>query len=534
MSEKYNKQKKIVFILFVISVFYFVLFIVPNTVGSEDIKMVAIFEPDEAVPFPALLDMIKPANNVKEALINFAFYDYYFYGYPVFGVSGLLLLPIKWMGQLSNMTLVMGVLRQVVSVLPMLISIWLLVYMRTKFTSYYAIFLFVLLITLPAVVQNNFWWHPDSLAILFAVLVLFFMERDQFSFGKNFHIAAIFCGFSAGTKGIGFYFFLTIFLYLLVGLFGKKIKLNKIIIAAIAFIVFMGIGYLIANPILIYESVRTRYFSVMQEQSKLIFYGYEIFYEKGLATALPEIRHYYGFLSFVLIGIGANIYGIFVGKKRLLDGLIFFWFVPLTVMVFFISHFKYQYWLPAMLPVLSSLVEIFPEKGDLHQIKVGLSQGKFRPAWIKIILSILIVMQLIQFILADITKVQKRIVRAENHPAITFYEKTQAMITPYVEDSLYVYHDVRMYVPQREDWYAEAEFNMLNYDYIHQKGFDVLYLMQQRLYDYLNPNALALDINELDLAREFYRDANNGTIEGYELLYRNDYGLVFIKKALIK
>ncbi|MBW6474020.1 MAG: hypothetical protein K0B14_12910, partial [Anaerolineaceae bacterium] len=101
-QESYTKKinKNILIISLLISVLYFVLFIFPNMTGSENLAMVAIFEPDESVPYPYILDMIKPSETIKEALINSAFYDYYFYGFSVFGVSALALLPIKWLGLL--------------------------------------------------------------------------------------------------------------------------------------------------------------------------------------------------------------------------------------------------------------------------------------------------------------------------------------------------------------------------------------------------------------------------------------------------
>lgn len=529
----FSNKKKIITILILISSFYFGAFSFPNIAASENIDMVGVFEPDEAVPFPALLDMIKPAESVKETLINFAFYDYYFYGYPVFGVSALFMLPLKWLGQLSNMPLVMGVLRQMISVLPMLLAIWILVALRTKFEDYRAVLLFLLLISIPAVIQNNFWWHPDSLAILFAMLVLFFLDRDGVSFGKNFYIAAVFCGFSAGTKGIGFYFFLTIMVYLLFGLFVKKINYKKIFLAGIVFIFIMGLGYLFANPILIYESVRTRYFSVMQKQSRLLYFGYEVFYEKGITAALPNIRKFYGSIWFLLLAVGSTLYGIIADKKRLLGGLILTWFLPLTVMVFFVSHFKYQYWLPAILPVISSMVIIFPQENELHQVKNEILQKKIGAKAAKLLLLMLVFIQLVQFIAIDITMFQEQLTRAENNPAIQFYSKSQQILTSYLDIHLSVYHDVSMYMPDSDRWYSESIFEMLNYDYINQKNFDVLLLMQQRIYDYLNPNLIPLDDNSLASAREFYGDANQGSIPGYVLLYRDAFGLIYIKQDLI-
>jgi len=48
------------------------------------LAMVQIFQPDEAAPLPYVLKMIAPAPSLNLALRHFIFYDYYYYGFPVF------------------------------------------------------------------------------------------------------------------------------------------------------------------------------------------------------------------------------------------------------------------------------------------------------------------------------------------------------------------------------------------------------------------------------------------------------------------
>ncbi len=59
-------------------------------------------------------------------------------------------------------------LRQLVSVLPMLLSIVLLVYLQTGFqNTFKSALLFLILITIPAITRYTVWfWHPDALALL--------------------------------------------------------------------------------------------------------------------------------------------------------------------------------------------------------------------------------------------------------------------------------------------------------------------------------------------------------------------------------
>ena len=68
-------QKRVLLICLLLAGAYFAVFWLPNSTASADINMVRALSPYEAVPLPYVFDMIKPAETVKQALINFAFYD---------------------------------------------------------------------------------------------------------------------------------------------------------------------------------------------------------------------------------------------------------------------------------------------------------------------------------------------------------------------------------------------------------------------------------------------------------------------------
>ena len=74
--------------------------------------------------------------------------------------------------------------------------------------------------------------------------------------------------------------------------------------------------------------------------------GYGVVYDKGPAAAWPLIHQSFGELIFLLVALGAAIVGAVRGPQRLLQGLILAWFVPITVVVLWVTHFKFQYWLP--------------------------------------------------------------------------------------------------------------------------------------------------------------------------------------------
>jgi len=522
-------QKKTLLILGLLSIAYFLIFIPPNAAASKSIEMVTVFEPDEAVPLPYVFNMIKPAGSFKQVLINFAFYKYYFYGFPYFAYSALLLLPLQWLNRLGDISLVMVLLRQMVSVLPILASIWVLVYLQTRFRGYRAVLLFVFLLNIPAVIQNNFWWHPDGLAIFFAVLAIFFLDRDNLHFGRFFYLAAVMCGISAGIKGIGFYFFLTIIVYLLIGYFTKKATIRHLILSAFGFLACMAGSYLLVNPTLIYTSVRERYFQVMFDQSQMLSQGYEIVYAKGLLSILPQMVKDYA-VPPLLIGVfGLCIWGVARGPNRLLHTILLTWALPTSFLVCFLIHYKYQYWLPVALPLFSTIAIILPEK---IQIRKTLHSRKIT-TWIAVLLVGVLLFQASINLRDGMMLYSQQLHREENDPSFQFYDRVVEVLNPLPQDHGYhVYHDVRLYVPSKQNWNSEAIFEMLNYNYIQGRNYDILLLSLQRVYDYLDSTDVGLDVQSFAAAQTFYRDANNGEIQGYRLLYRDDFGLIFIKAAL--
>jgi len=518
-------QTKTLLILLILSILYFLAFIPANFAASENIEMVRVFEPDEAVPLPYVFNMIKTADTFKDALKNFIFYKYYFYGYPFFAVSALVLLPLKMLGQSGNMPLTMLLLRQIVSVLPMILSIWILVYLQTRLRGIRAVVLMVFLFSISAVIQNNFWWHPDGMAIFFAMLTLFFLDRDELAFGKNFYLAAAMCGISAGIKGVGFYFFLAIIVYLLIGLLSKKITAGRMMLAAFGFLGCMAAAYLAANPDLVFAGVRKDYFGVMAEQSQLLTLGYTVIREKGLMAALPEMVSDFASLPTLVVALGAGVWGAARGPKRLLGSIILAWAIPLTVMVLFLIHYKFQYWLPVALPLFSSLALILPAEEELKKFFKNLTF----PQAGRLLLLGLLLFELGGNLQNGSKMFVQRLQRAEDSPAITFQKKAMEALQPLPgERDFNILADVRMYTPTFESWYFEGTFGDINYEFIQQRDFDVLLITRQRMLDYLNQGVEGIDPQSFSKIKAFYRDVRKGEVDGYRLLYQDDFGFVFI------
>jgi hypothetical protein len=444
----------------------------------------------------------------------------------------LLLLPLQWLGRLADLPLVMLILRQLVSVLPMLAALLVLTYMQDGFRSYRSPLLFAFLLSVPAVVQNNLWWHPDGITFLFVVLTIFFLKRDNLRFGWNFLFAAIMCGVATATKLLGVYFFLAVALTLLLGLLLKKASWKRLVGMALAFLLVMGLAYLIANPFLLSHWARTAYGYILHKQTGLLSEGYSVVYDKGPAAAWPLIHVSYGELIFLLIALGAAIVGAARGPQRLLHGLILAWFVPITVVVLWVTHFKFQYWMPVALPLFSSLVILLPEKWTFDRAALK-SRFVKKAALLAPVAALLVVLvQFILFVRSDVRLFNTDLHRADNNPRIQFYAQVVNALKPLPAGPMHVYYDYRLYVPETPGWSTEINYDLLEYGYIQQGKFDILLLLEQRIRDYLNPNATGIDPALFARNQQFYRDADNETISGYHLVYRDSLGLVYVQDDL--
>jgi hypothetical protein len=530
-----KSQKALLLILVLIGLAYLLIFHFPNSIGSDNHQMVSVFEPDEASQLTPTLNMIERSETLKKSILRFFFYGYYFYGFPFFAFSAILLLPLRALGEMSNYPLIMTILRQVISVLPMLISILLLVFIQTKFkSSWKTLLLFVFLLAVPAVVKNNLWWHPDSISFLFVALTLFFLVRDNFKFSWNFYFAAMFCGFATGTKWTGLFFFLTIPVYIIWAWSAKKISLKKAAISALGFVGTMLLSVLASNPILIYPHIRSAYYDIFIWQSDVLSSGYEVLYDKGLSHVVGLLDQYYGQAVFYLVVIAGVIWGIVKDKRRLLNVLILTWVLPYFLYQTFFVAVKYQYLIPLMVPLLSSIANLFDLIKDFWN-----SKGVGKQPWRKIAASLMAFLLLIQFgifIMRDVTIYTDSLQRVETSQSLNFFSEFEEEVLPFLpEDRRFkIYKDVRLYLPASERWNSFSNFKTLEYSYFIEHSPDLILLMQQRIYDYTSDYAVenAIDPDHMQRSYKFYTDANLEKLDGYTLIFRNDYGLVYIKDEL--
>ena len=176
------------------------MFIFTNRLGAQNVDMMAVFEIDEFAQYPYLTPMLGGGESIKQVVRNFLVYGHYYYGYPFYFFSGLVLVPLRLiLGQnwSANSQLSMLVLRQMVNVLPNLLSALVLTTFATQLRSFWkSIVIFSLLLMSPALVNNGFWWHPDGLGLLFVSLVFLCLLLDKMRFGHFFIFGAVCAGIS--------------------------------------------------------------------------------------------------------------------------------------------------------------------------------------------------------------------------------------------------------------------------------------------------------------------------------------------------
>jgi len=364
------RKNKTFLIIFLIGFIVFLLYLIPNSKGIRDEHMLSLLSQDESIQYSYLTHMLTPGSTFFETLKNFVSYQHYFYGYPFYLYSALVVLPFRLIfgSQFFSMTRVtLPILRQLVSVLPMLLSAGLLTYLQTRFKSTWkSVLLFVFLLSIPAVLANNFWfWHPDAMTLLGVVLTIFFLDRDRKELGRNFYYAAIACGFTAATKVIGFFFFLAVFIYLVLVYLHKRSGFGKIIRAALFFTLIMLAVFILLNPLLLFPQTRAQIFKIQLQQNFFVTHGWqdEEPYSTGLTAWLPYLQQWYAFpvfICFLLFSLGTACVN---GGRRLTNWLILGWFIPYSLyLIFFVATKPTHYWLPTFLPLASTALVLVPNE----------------------------------------------------------------------------------------------------------------------------------------------------------------------------
>ena len=383
---------------------YFCLFIPPNARGAQSERMLQSTSVDEPVTYPYVVRMLTPASDLKDLWTRWVIYGDYHYGYPFYFFSALVLLPVRLVhgAAFTNFTqLNLLLLRQLISVLPMLAAALMLTWMATRFRSaLLSLLLLTVLLSLRAVVRNNIqWWHPDALSVLAVVLTLFFLERDDLRFGRNFYFAAAACGVAAGIKLAGFFFFLAVAGYLAAGILRKALTFPRSILAGALFVLVMGGALVLSNPFLYNAGARQELAKIQSFKTEELTQGYAHddprYYAVGPRWWEWTLTTWYAHpLVLGLLGLSLAA-GCVWGPNRLLNGLILLWIIPNAVyLLFFVAVKPDHYWLPVLLPLFATMFNIpmAIADGRIPALRARSRQGLFLSlAWLILAFGLIVV-----------------------------------------------------------------------------------------------------------------------------------------------
>ena len=533
-----QKKKFIILILLVTGALYFLAFWFPNATGAKDQNMISIFDADEFAQYPNAVHMLKAGDTLAQSVHNFFAYQHYYYGFPFYFYSVVIaLLPVKTIQGIASVSLNMLLLRQMVSVLPMIAALLLLVYLQTNFDSYLkSILLFLFLLSVPEVVANDLWWHPESLVFLFIVLTFFFLVRDNLSVQKNFYLAAFFCGLAVGTKLVGLFFFLTIPAYLFLSWHQKRINMRKAILAALLFVVIMTATFVLSNPFLYWAAERQQALNIQIRQSKAMSAGFVVAYHNQPLSWIPVITQQYGSPVFVLLSLIALLLAVMAKPKRLSNLLIATWAVPFALYLFFeIVIRPKHFFLPIALPVFSALPAYFEQFATPPFVRpLGTWLRKNAVHLILLLIGFTVIgAQLYYNLQSDLNNYVDTLNRENTSPSLQFYDDfNQKYLSRLPTNTRFViYRDVAVYVPNALNDKVYYQWGVSGYGYINKIHADMLLLSKQHLRDYTQAGQTAVNPNFSD-AYHFYKDALGKQVQGYTLIYQNNFGIAYISTPL--
>ncbi len=526
-----DTQKLTFWILVLIGIIYFCAMIPFNLTGAETPEMLEVFEVDEYAQYPHVIRMLTPGDGVYQTVRNFFIYLHYYYGYPFYFWSAVSILPLKLFGTVrpENTRVIVCVLRQMLSVLPMILSAGLLTWVVTKFKRIIpSVVLYILLLTMPAVVQNDLWWHPDSLTLFFICLTFFFLDKDEQRCGKYFLFAAAACGAAVGTKYLGLYFALAVPAYLVCCLVRKSISFRQLIVKAVLFLIVMAAFILISDPLLLLPQERAEILGIMKQQTELsgtgIFLRYDAsFFENG---HLPGwLTENYLRLPWLILAVAALFCGLSAGEPSVRTMSVVFLAYLLTACTvnFNTAASRLHYYLPILLPLSAQyplLLAAFPER-----LRKKAS----------VILCLVLAVQIGINIRNGASLLTVHLHREETSGSIALYKTLESEYLPLpevpAERMTRVFRDWKAYFPEQQGYAVETDWELGSFAFMEEWHPDLILLEKENIREFSSDAVLdnAVNTDRMRDTAAFYSAAADRKIPGYSLLCENDFGVVFRK-----
>ena len=533
MTDDKGSRRLTFWILAVIGILYFCALIPFNLTGAETPDMLEVFEVDEYAQYPHVIRMLTPGDGAYQTLRNFFIYLHYYYGYPFYFWSAVSILPLKLFGmiRLENTRVIICVLRQMLSVLPMILSAGLLTRVVTKFRQIIpSVVLYVLLLTMPAVLQNDLWWHPDSLTLLFLSLTFFFLDKDELRCGRFYLLAAAACGAAVGTKYLGLYFALSIPAYLVCCLIRGTINFRQLLIKAGLFLLVMAAFILISDPLLLLPQERAEIIGIMKQQTELsgtgIFLRYDSsFLENGhLPGWLTENYLRSPWLILSVLGLLAALFFKRDKEQQTQVVVLFFYLLTACIVNLNAAASRMHYYLPILLPLAA---------GILH-LTIGVPE-RYRKA-ASVLLCLILAVQIGINLKTDTGLLETHLHREETSGSIALYKTLESEYLPLpevpAERMTRVFRDWKAYFPEQDGYAVETDWELGSLSFMEEWHPDLILLEKENIRAYSSESVLdnAVNTDRMRDAVAFYTAAAEKQLPGYEFLFENDFGVVFRKE----
>ena len=365
-------QRRVFFILTVLGLFYFLAYAPSNFLSDADGQF--FIDSDEAVIYPDVATVLVSQDTFDAAVHNVVESWPWWYGYPYVPISAVvLIIPRLIFGNefIQQIQLNIFLLRQFVSILPMILALFILVYLVTRFKSVaWSVFLFIFLLLIPGVVKYNYrFWHPDGIILLLVVLTFYFLQKDGLRFRRFFYLAAVTCGLATAIKLFGLFFVLTIGGYLLAGLLQRILNFRKMVLAGLSFLLLMVATIIISSPSLMAPYLVRGALQSWQGKNAEMTYGYNEpdptgDYQTGLPTWLRFFELHYMKSYFFYFSCFAFLAGSIWGSQTYLNRILLTWSLVIGgYLVYFVAVKSYHYLIPLMVP-LHAGVFLFPALAD--------------------------------------------------------------------------------------------------------------------------------------------------------------------------
>jgi len=511
-----------------ISLIYFLVFIPINQTGAENAEMIAVFEVDEYAQYPHVLRMVRGGNSIKQTIRNFLVYGHYFYGYPFYFFSGLVLIPMRLvLGQafFDQPQWIMLVLRQMVNVLPNMLSAAALTFVITRFRStLQSVCVYVVMLTQTALFMNSAWWHPDALGLLFVALTFYFLIRDNHTYSKYFLAGAVTIGIAAGIKYLGLFFILTIPIYIGIGIMQKNLDWKTGLKKGVLFLTVMVLTVIVSNPLLLLpiergEIIRTQLFQINRTAEGFLF-AKQPFFTEGKP---PQwFRDNFRSIAFLVLQLLVLVLSLRKKQTRLPALLIATFIIPMSMVTWNVTQQRTHYWLPVSVPLLAALgLQLYPAKQPIQR----------NSQILRFLLTGVIIIQSVLFVRTDIRVYQKIYQRESLSASLLFYEDIQEIVFDDLidETQISIYRDWQVYFPEEDNVSVMMDWDLANYELIEETGPDFLILEQSNIQAFGSVDFLstAADRNRLTPLHEFYADALENSIDHYIVVYEDSFGKVF-------